>query len=448
MNKLCEFEKKYEHIVKNIEEWNFIRNKIREVFIDNSLNDNGKKIKRNIKKILRVLRNVFFGFFNWFGKYDYLFFSYSSERKIINNEYVDKLSDPIVELVGKSLVIELPNPIHFNNNKSKYIVSESLIYFISAIIKLFIFVKSTDDLYRLEAVLKKENIIFSTRNLIKRFKSLYIVYYILLKIYKPKAVFVVCYYCRQPLIKAAKDLNIKVIELQHGIIGKSHCAYNSLIELNDKYIPDYLFSYGKTETTIPTFLIKNVVPIGSFYLEYVKTSFKEDRELKNIISNYDTIVGVTLQDVKWIKKRLLNFLSKVSLWEKNILYILIPRYEDVKINFEKNVIVWKKTDCYNTIMHCDIHMTVYSTCALEVPTLGIPNILLNINDFSSSISKMLNNYHTKIISEDISKNDFLATIRNLKRLSNEIIIEKNSNIFVPNYHKNLIKALKVVNILS
>lgn len=64
---------------------------------------------------------------------------------------------------------------------------------------------------------------------------------------KYKCVFMVEHYniAHFALIQAAREVNIPVIEYQHGVIGRYHFAYNFYnTEEKNLYLPDYLFTFG------------------------------------------------------------------------------------------------------------------------------------------------------------------------------------------------------------
>lgn len=82
---------------------------------------------------------------------------------------------------------------------------------------------------------------------ITQFKADYKYYHLVLKTVKPEKVFVIQNGIMKGLFKAAKDLNIKIYELQHGFIGRTHPAYNYDPECNyqSKFIfPDYFLTFS------------------------------------------------------------------------------------------------------------------------------------------------------------------------------------------------------------
>jgi hypothetical protein len=69
---------------------------------------------------------------------------------------------------------------------------------------------------------------------------------------QPKIIFLedASYGNNAPILLAAKDNNIKVIELQHGFVNNEHIAYNlgsgiSGVSEIARYFPDYYFAYGQ-----------------------------------------------------------------------------------------------------------------------------------------------------------------------------------------------------------
>jgi hypothetical protein len=153
-----------------------------------------------------------------------------------------------------------------------------------------------------------------------------------------------------------------------------------------------------------------------------------------------------MQDQDWEQKAIFDFIIPLSKLNNNILYILIPRKrKDFPKDLPTNIIVYDKIDCYNVIMHCDIHCTLYSSCALEAPTLGLPNLLINENNIAINYYKdMLLNFHTKYISK---YDDIISVIKELKKLKKDDIKYKNSNIFIQNYKINIIKAIKQLGLI-
>ena len=114
---IFKFENKYKDILENIEEWAYLRIDVANYLRDKNNNDIIKResAKKFISKLQKI-RTIFYGFNNWFKKYDGLVFSDSAERRILDGKYIDKISDDIIDRLkpNKNLMIELPNPKHYN----------------------------------------------------------------------------------------------------------------------------------------------------------------------------------------------------------------------------------------------------------------------------------------------------------------------------------------------
>jgi hypothetical protein len=446
MMSVLEFEKKYKSILEKIDEWSYIRISFGFYLTSNpNINDSDSlhketffgKLKKILKKSL-IFKNISFGFKNWFKNYDFIFFSDSNERRLIEGLYKDKIADDIIDrLPGKTLLIELPNDSHYRNVYSKHIVSESILLLFSLLLKFSI---KSSHIKELDELLEKEGIKINYQKTIKYFNSQYVIYKKLLRIYKPKIVFVNCADCRMALVKAAHELGIKVAEVQHGVINDKHYAYVSDLNLNRSYYPDILLSFGLNETKIKNLIIKRVIPIGSYYLNYIKHNFKLDKRIKRIISKYKVIIGVTLQDLDWTFEGMIDFVKSLAKQKQNYLFILIPRKWKVEKNLEeKNIIIME--NFYETIMYCNIHTTLYSTCCLEAPYLGIPNVLVDINGYASIYYKeILSPLHTKIVNNE---NDFFIAVEELLKLSKDEIIYNHKDFFV-DYEENIKKAISII----
>jgi hypothetical protein len=127
--------------------------------------------------------------------------------------------------------------------------------------------------------------------------------------------------------------------------------------------------------------------------------------------------------------------------DKSILYIIIPRvYNDgdySQYNFPSSIIFFNSLNCYQIIMHCSYHCTFYSACAIEAPTLNIPNILLNFNNDAIKYYHMLDGKTSKIIN---NTQEFLNVI--YTNYFEKIDIIENNSIFIKNNYKENIKQLK------
>lgn len=100
---------------------------------------------------------------------------------------------------------------------------------------------------------------------------------LLLKCAKPKVAFVVCSYAgRESFTVACRDLNVPVIELQHGVINSYHLGYSYPPGVVKAAFPDYFFSFGAfwhQDVCLPC-EARNVKAIGYPYFDVESTSYR------------------------------------------------------------------------------------------------------------------------------------------------------------------------------
>ena len=106
-----------------------------------------------------------------------------------------------------------------------------------------------------------------------------------------------------------------------------------------------------------------------------------------------------------------------------------------KFKFPKNVFFEKDRSIYELIRDCDIHLTAYSSCALEAPSLGVRNILYNHNDKAKQyyLDKLpegsLNLSYFKI---HLALNNFL-----LKNVPQDYVKQSNNHNIKSDYSNNI-----------
>lgn len=119
-------------------------------------------------------------------------------------------------------------------------------------------------------------------------KRYYINYYsYLLKKIRPKIILIAYAYGfeRMLLCEVAHRMHIPVVELQHGIIGAEHIAYNFKKLMHLSSFPDYVFTFGQYEKERTRFPIpkSHVIPTGYPELENKYNIYKKKRRNKKVI---------------------------------------------------------------------------------------------------------------------------------------------------------------------
>ncbi len=321
--------------------------------------------------------------------------------KKIDGEYVDIYTHYFEkELIEKNVnFIELEKPFlgkHYKI-KTKYRIYEDFLILLRYLIKIFIKVKFSkkqlEKIKEIEKFLKKDlnveiDLVDKIKDAIKTFKADYVLYKIILKKINPQKVYLVVSYGKQALIKACKDLNIEVIEFQHGTIFSYHMGYNFpyLIKNNNiitpEYFPDKILiwsEFWKKVTFIP--IPEEKIEIFPFlFLNRYKDKYKHlKKDAKNLIvisqgTITDEIASKIIDNWDYFK----NF---------NILYKLHPgEYEKwqnsknlLKLSKYGNVNILKDEDLYKLFSISKYVVGVYSTAIFEALEFNCEIILLNVS---------------------------------------------------------------------
>ena len=182
-----------------------------------------------------------------------------------------------------------------------------------------------------------------------------------------------------PLIKAAHDLNIKVVEMQHGAITSEHSAYHAddFIVNNQEYatyLPDALYSFGEYWKQYIDWKYE-ILPIGNPYLnEYVSSYINKET---------DTDFLVISQPV--ISEDIIKFVRNLSVTfpEKRIRIRLHPRdvleYYQKEVSNIPNVTLSVSTDnLYKDISSSAYIIGGFSTCLFEALAFNKKLIIIDL----------------------------------------------------------------------
>lgn len=398
------------------------------------------------------LRNVPYGLKNWLGKYDYVALSNAGERRCIEGQYFNKLLDPVIDELGaeKVLYIEIPGPSLYplNSVHTRHVVCYDFGEVLSVVFEALSLRRyKIENASVLEKIKQEYALEVDDLSMIKRFEARRMAFSLLFRRIRPRALLLTCYYTSMPVVKAAKEAGAKVVECQHGTIGEEHPAYNVYTELDKACFPDYLWVFGRRE--LKTFdnsrfiEPQDVHPVGSFYIEYVKSSSRPNGVLARQVEKYKVRIGVTLE---WTtERRVIEFICRAADMDKTICYLLIPRHPEEQhyaaLNLPDNVMIVRNQNFYELMMLVDFHSTVYSTCALEAPSLGVQNILMNVDGLAKR-------YYGEVLSDSrITRyadrpEEFVAIAHVFERLDRDAVSRLNSDAIAGNYAKNIRELLR------
>ena len=443
MNFLEEIELKKKNLneirVHGVQVWVYLRVRFYFHFLNKKNAWQEKKVGNFLKKF-HYFKSIFYGFTNWFNKYETIVFSDSSQRKKINGRLYDKLMDAWAdEFSGKTLFIEMPNLNHFKKNKihSKYIVSRILLV---SIINILSLTKKSSVIQSVADIENEYNIGNIHSQWINELFSGITVYKYLFMILKPKRVFVSNYYWNIDVILAAHYHGITVAEPQHGVIGHGHFAFNTNHRFDSVYFPDIMFLFGKDDEYI---IQKNgnltkTESVGHFYIDYVNNKMVPNSTWQKKLDKYDLRIIVSLQLENGLE--VLNFIKEVAEKSLNNCFIIAVRQDFQKTLLSEvpdNIIFPTDLDCYQVAKLSDIHTSVYSTCVKETLALGLTNILINFGGKAASYYENLE--FLNIVS---STDEYIKLLNAYKKKDVEKVKESVSGFIKPNYLVNVKECVK------
>lgn len=386
--------------------------------------------KRMIKEYLLgalylyTVKNLFF------NRYDYIIFTHSDNYKIINGELKHRLFGDIFK--DKNLKIL---EIQYAEN-SKIIRSGNKIfhyYTLKLLWSFLYFFTKISDISQIQSSLSEAGINMNAKRVIKKYIAKRNFLKFVYKLTKPKGVFSsTCAFSDDIIV--ATDMGIKTYEFQHGIM-RNHNYYENVSKYAKSEFVTYLFTFGQNEVDFfkDRTYAKNMLINGNLQIDYFK-----DRTNKDILllkDSFKFIICVSLQDalLNECKEQVKIFAKKY----KDICFILIPRHNLQVSNNDtcSNIKILKDLNTYEIIANCDFHMTCYSTCAIEAPSLGTPNIFLNINNTSYKyFSEYINSHKFNYV---INTQDGLDFLYNQEPLKKEELIQENEYYISSKYQQNI-----------
>lgn len=321
----------------------------------------------------------------------------SSRKLIFSNEYVDPYTKFTVdELIRAGQSITKYQSSYTYDKLSKpdkntrhlealYLLSE----FRAWIYGFKLRVEDKEKINQLEERLKSDlGIVFSLGSLIEKEVKLFIaekkIFRTILKNKGPKQIFIVNFCDRTPLIAAAKELMIEIIDIQHGLISSEDIIYHypNIAKGTLKYFPDKFYVWSevwKHASDIP--LEKaDIIVYGNKYLENKVLSYshvKKQNDLVLIVSQ----PGLTKLVLQEIVKKIDLFNGKQIVFKFHPSeYAIGDCFEEYKILKEKHNVnfVERNVDLYELIAKTPLIIGVSSTVLIEALSFECRVSLLNL----------------------------------------------------------------------
>lgn len=353
-------------------------------------NSNGYSMSFRTRSVLKLIKNGMTGILNLFRlkRFDYWFFANSDKRNLIDGKYKENYFDDIADKLGqdKSLFVEYTIDVFKPRNQiySKYVISDLIFKLLSSLLSRFVKIEEVKNLALIEGVVHDEQLSIDLKNTLKFYIAEYNVYKFIFKYFKPKAVFLICYYSKIPMLVAAHDCGVKVIEYQHGVITNESGEYNSILKNNKRYFPDFLLSFGRKLITCDykdfIYEKENIIPLGSSYMESIRRDYV-DEYLDQLKKKYSKIICVTSSGI--FLDKLMKFVQNLSFKNPNMLFVVRKKHrENVELYLSDNIVLLPKYTIYQILKYSDFNITIASFVAYEADFYCVRNILLNIDGLS------------------------------------------------------------------
>jgi hypothetical protein len=405
----------------NFNYWPFVRLKILNKY--NKVTNVKKGPKRSILFLLLMFINSSIKYIKQPLKkeaVDVLFFTRSSENQdIIDGKLFNKYSDSFIHYYSSFYnikVIEnydfkmLPNIERFNK-KITHIFFLIVLLKIKFFIKKFFIKKKISFVQLNNEIYKNFNFRIDIENELFWIDYLANFYEKILKQYKPKIVFLVCFYRTDgmALSLACSRLKINLVDYQHGSQNDFHPMYsnwNSVPKEGYEIIPDYFWMWGNifaNKIKIWSSMVNkhNTFVGGNLWFSFIKSNYFPyvmSQNKTNLFFNDNKKITIlfTLQGDDYFPDFLLNFLNTYKN-KYNFIFRDHPRLplsdklkDNLKLISKSSFDEISNLDLYMLLKNIDIHMTAFSTVAFEAQSLNKPTIFYHnnaINGFSNLIGR-------------------------------------------------------------
>lgn len=324
--------------------------------------ENGKTPKKQI-----VFDFIRFLNFLLFKKCDYLFFT-ASRNKIGDNKVFDQNLGDILEIYSKDAMLFES----IGSDRNRWYHQNTLynpIYIFRKILGYFYKQADYSEIIDLvKGEYKRSNLDnHQINNIVNDFKTDFNYYSWILRIKKPKIIFITQNGIQKGLFAAAKKHSVPVVEVQHGIIDEGHLGYNYNREIEYKpeqiCLPTYFFSFSDFWISDLYFPIKEVCSIGNsfFYDSSIKSSNVKEQSDGLLVASSD-VFG---EDLK-------NLVVELCVKEKNI-----PVYFKLHPNqfFEKQYYTEQFLNYQNVTVYTD-EKNIYELLAISKSVLVIQSTAL------------------------------------------------------------------------
>lgn len=241
------------------------------------------------------------------------------------------------------------------------------------------------------------------------YKSYHRYYSNLLKRISPKCIIEVVYYNQNNMIlnEIAQNMHITTIELQHGIMGHNHIAYNLPPQTNPRQFPSYMFlfsEYWQKSSRLPSHTQIKVTGYPYFEEQYNKIlktcqSSNTSRSKKNILFISQTTIGLELS----------KFASRLAELIDSNKYTIQYKFHPAEYDQWQERMPWlhekkhlidiienKNKTLYQLFASSDIQIGVYSTGIYEGLGFNLKSYIVALPGWEN-MSSLIENHYAQLV---------------------------------------------------
>lgn len=317
-------------------------------------------------------------------------FSHNNETLDAYFPYYDIDERETIYTVNCGNINELYNNMTYA--KKRQIIVDNYLFGIlkKLIAKFFKFTKQhIINLEQFQNTLEQHNIYIEDHKIMNAYYNFiagYHVYRLFFRYLSIKKAYVVSPTTKPDICAALKSLDIEIIEIQHGVVGKLHRGYNFNFKPNKLLpVPDKINVYNQ-------FWKDAIVSAGYFTQEQVNITGRLKYDIVNEIKFTENINYILFTGQgAYIKDVVKFFIQSAEILERKglkLIYKAHPRELQSELEYiRKEIEPYKNLELYNglyttevLIKNCFAHISIFSSCHFDAIYYKNRTYILNIMD--------------------------------------------------------------------
>lgn len=341
-----------------------------------------------------------------------LFYGATGRHVEINGENFDVYNAPIVAAKGRNhiIIVEDSPEVRQKQHMADFYLSDlqPIISLLEKLIGRFIYNRIARQAYRIvekypQLGLGQHEVI----SVIINFYTHYLVYSFFVKLLHPDQMMLICHYGREKFIAAAKQNNVPITELMHGVITPDHMFYNYPKSYApfflDSLFPDKLAVFGEYWKEIVVngnMLPADAVVVVGYYLQsaYLTCSNKTNTMIPKhtiLIATQWTLQHKYLEYIRFLKDNLCK-----SQWQVIIKPHPAENQAAYELLAEDNFIVVTNESVYKLLDNADILISIYSTVLYEAMLYDVCTYVLIFEEIAERSMEIVNDGIGKPLKSD------------------------------------------------